>query len=244
MPEGPSIYLMKEDLQKMIGHKVISAVGNAKIDKELLVGKTLKEIRLYGKQTYLMFGKTNVRIHLLMFGSYEIDEQTKPDKSLKLGLTFNNGKMFFYTCSVKVLSNDALDEIDWRADVMSDSWDPKNAKDKLKAEPKTLVCDALLDQDIFSGVGNIIKNEVLFRVGVHPESLVGNLPTKKLNELMKEARNYSFDFLKWKKMNLLKKHWQAYHQKKCPICGKDIIKKETGKGKRTSFYCETDQKLY
>ncbi|MGJ9419020.1 hypothetical protein ACHAC9_14805 [Massilia sp. CMS3.1] len=26
----------------------------------------------------------------------------------------------------------------------------------------------LLDQDIFSGVGNVIKNEVLFRIRVHP----------------------------------------------------------------------------
>ena len=31
-----------------------------------------------------------------------------------------------------------------------------------------MVCDALLDQTVFAGVGNIIKNEVLFRTGVHP----------------------------------------------------------------------------
>lgn len=244
MPEGPTIYLMKEDLKKMIGDKVTSALGKADIDKDSLVGKTLREIRLYGKQTFLLFGKTNVRIHLLMFGSYEVDEQTKPDKSLKLALTFNNGKMLFYTCSVKMISDDALEKIDWDADVMSDHWDPKSAKAKLKAIPKTKICDALLDQEVFSGVGNIIKNEVLFRTGIHPESLVENLPAKKINQLMTEARNYSFDFLKWKRTNVLKKHWQVYQQKKCPLCGESIIKKTTGKDKRTSFFCQKDQKLY
>lgn len=244
MPEGPTIVLMKEDLQKMVGEKVVSATGKEKIDKDELVGKVLKEIRLYGKQTYLVFDEVSVRIHLLMFGSYEVDEQTKPDKSLQLGLTFKKRKMFFYTCSVKLVGNKVLKAIDWTADVMSDDWDPKNAKEKLKANPKMMVCDALMDQEIFSGVGNIIKNEVLFRIGIHPESQVGNLPTKQLNDLLTEARNYSFDFLKWKRTNTLSKHWQAYHQKKCPKCGEEIIRKDTGKGKRSSFFCEKDQKLY
>ena len=244
MPEGPTIYLMKEDLQKFVGEKVISVSRNAEIDREELINKKLKEIRLYGKQTYLIFDKVSVRIHLLMFGSYEIDEQTKPDKSLRLGLNFQKGKALFYTCSVKMVDDDFLKTIDWEADVMSNDWNPKNAKEKLKANPKMMVCDALMDQDIFSGVGNIIKNEVLFRIGVHPESEVGNLPLKKQNDLIAEARNYSFDFLKWKRTNELKKHWQIYHKKKCPICGKEVIKKDTGKGKRSSFYCEKDQKLY
>lgn len=244
MPEGPTIYLMKEDLQKFVGEKVISVSGNAEIEKEELINKKLKEIRLYGKQTYLIFDKVSVRIHLLMFGSYEIDEQTKPDRSLRLGLIFKKGKALFYTCSVKLVDGDFLKTVDWEADVMSDEWNPKKTKTKLKAEPKMMVCDALMNQDIFSGVGNIIKNEVLFRIGVHPESEVGNLPLKKLNELLSEARNYSFDFLKWKRTNELKKHWQIYHKKKCPKCGESVIKKTTGKGKRPSFFCVKDQKLY
>lgn len=244
MPEGPSIVLMREDLDKFVGKKVTAAVGNAKIDKEILVHKTLREIRLYGKQSYLIFDDVNIRIHLLMFGSYEIDEQTKPDKNLRLGLTFKNGKMLFFTCSVKLLPNDFLETIDWEADVMSDIWNPEKTKSKLKSNPEMMVCDALMDQNIFSGVGNIIKNEVLFRIAVQPESLIGNLPAKKVNELISESRNYSFDFLKWKRQFVLKKHWLAHTKKICPKCGKPLIKKITGKSRRRSFYCETDQKLY
>ncbi len=62
------------------------------------------------------------------------------------------------------------DHYEWNIDVMNDSWDPKNAKEKLKKTPSVLICDTLLEQDIFAGVGNIIKNEILYRVKVHPES--------------------------------------------------------------------------
>ncbi|MDQ0594855.1 endonuclease-8 [Chryseobacterium ginsenosidimutans] len=244
MPEGPSIVLMKEDLQKFAGKKVVEAGGDAKFDKDILEGKVLKEIRTFGKQTYLVFDDIAVRIHLLMFGSYEVDEQTKPHQQLRLSLIFKEGGMYFYTCHVKLVDLEFLSQIDWEADVMSDAWNPEKTEEKLKLNPEMMVCDALMNQDIFSGVGNIIKNEVLFRIGVHPESLLGNTPPKKIKELIEEARNYSFDFLKWKRENVLKKHWLAHTKKVCPICGENFIKKQTGKGKRRSFYCIKDQKLY
>ena len=77
---------------------------------------------------------------------------------------------------------------------MSDDWDPAKARKKLRAAPDMLACDALLDQDIFSGVGNIIKNEVLFRIRVHPASTVGALPPAKLRALVEEARAVQLRF--------------------------------------------------
>ncbi|MEJ5106579.1 DNA-formamidopyrimidine glycosylase family protein [Chryseobacterium sp. MYb328] len=244
MPEGPSIILMKESLQQFVGHKVTDASGNAKFDKETFIGQTLHEIRTFGKQTYLVFEKAAIRIHLLMFGSYSINEQTKPKNTLRLALLFSNEGMYFYTCSVKSVELDFLSTIDWEADVMSNLWNPEKAEKKLKTHPNMMVCDALMDQNLFSGVGNIIKNEVLFKIGVQPESLTGNLPAKKRKELITEARNYSFQFLAWKREFTLKKHWLVHTKSTCSICGQKLIKKKTGIGKRRSFYCENDQKLY
>ncbi|MGE4514887.1 MAG: DNA-formamidopyrimidine glycosylase family protein, partial [Chryseobacterium sp.] len=103
MPEGPSILLMKESIQKFESEKVLEAGGNSKIDNEILIGRTLKEIKTFGKQTYLVFDDVAVRIHLLMFGSHSVDEQTKPDQQLRLSLIFPNGSMYFYTCNVKMV---------------------------------------------------------------------------------------------------------------------------------------------
>jgi endonuclease-8 len=107
-----------------------------------------------------------------------------------------------------------------------------------------LACDALLDQNIFAGCGNIIKNEVLFRIRVHPESRLGKLPTKQLNALIKEARKYSFDFLQWKKQYVLKKHWLAHTKKTCARCKIPLIKKHLGKTNRRSFFCNKCQVIY
>ena len=244
MPEGASIKILKDLAEKFIGQEIISASGNAKIEMDQLPGKTFEAYKTYGKQSYLVCGKLVVRIHLLLWGSYSLDEQTKPDRQLRLHLKFENGDLYFYSCSVKLLDSKVLKEIDWNADVLSDEWKPLKAKKKLKQQPEMLVCDALMDQNIFSGVGNIIKNEVLFRIGVHPESLIGRLPPKKLSALIFEARNYSFDFLRWKKEYVLKKNWLVHTKKTCPTCGNPLTKRHTGITHRRSFFCEKDQVLY
>jgi endonuclease-8 len=53
MPEGPSIILMKESLQPFVGKQVTEASGNAKFDKEPLLGQILLEIRTFGNKPIL-----------------------------------------------------------------------------------------------------------------------------------------------------------------------------------------------
>ena len=242
MPEGPSLVIAREDLQDFVGKKVLAVSGNTKIDKDRLLHEKLRDIKTWGKHLLLHFGSFTVKIHLLMFGKYLVNERR--DKDARLSLQFSNGELNLYTCSVKFIE-EPLDEIyDWSADVLSESWDPKAARKKLKAIPDTLVTDALLDQQIFSGVGNIIKNEVLFRIKVHPKSTVGALPPRKLTQLINEARNYSFDFLKWKKEYTLRQHWLVHTKKTCPRDGARIIKEYLGKTERRTFFCDVCQVRY
>ncbi|HYF32036.1 MAG TPA: DNA-formamidopyrimidine glycosylase family protein [Chitinophagaceae bacterium] len=242
MPEGPSIVILKEAVQAFKGKKVIAASGNTKIEKERMNGRKVIDFKSWGKHFLICFKGFTLRVHFMLFGSYRINEQKVTPA--RLSLQFAEGELNFYACSVKFI-DEPLDEVyDWTADVMNDDWDPKKAKRKLKASPNMLACDALLDQNIFAGVGNIIKNEVLFRIYVHPGSKVGKMPAKQLNELLKEARNYSYDFLEWKKRYVLKKHWLAHTKKSCPRCKIPLIKKHMGKTNRRTFYCENCQVLY
>lgn len=239
MPEGPSILILKELITPLCKkRKIVTASGNAKIDMAQLVGKKVTDIRCWGKQLLIYTEDAIIRIHLLMFGSYSIDENYKPVRSLRLALEFPEHTIYFYTCSVRLLLRGQDNMYDWKADVLSDEWDPSKARKKLKAIPAAMVCDVLLDQQIFSGVGNIIKNEVLYRIKLHPENRIKNIPSVKLSALIKEARNYSFDFLKWKKEFTLKKHWLAHTKKTCLRCDLPIIKKYCGKTKRRTFFCK------
>lgn len=242
MPEGPSIVILKEKAEEFVGRKIVSASGNAKIDMERLEGQTITDLKTHGKHFLICFKDFTVRIHLLMFGTYLINERKKTP--LKLGLLFRDGEFNLYTCHVKILEGSINKHYDWSSDVMNAKWSAAKAKKKLKETPTVTIGDALLDQDIFSGIGNIIKNEILYRTYIHPESLVGKISSAKMTALIKEAQVYSLDFLKWKKQGTLKKHWDAYTKKTCQRCHGPIEKEYTGQKKRRSFFCPNCQKQY
>ena len=244
MPEGPSIVILKEQAAAFTGQKVVSVAGNTTIEKERLVGQHVEALRSWGKHFLIeMDVDFSLRVHFMLFGSYRINEH-KSWAVPRLSLVFPNGELNLYACSVRFIEVPLDLLYDWKADVMSAEWDPALARKRLKAQPDTLACDALLDQDLFAGVGNIIKNEVLFRIQVHPLSKVGALPPKKLKEFVDQARQYSFDFYEWKKKFVLKKHWLAHTKRTCPRCKIPFVKAHLGRTNRRSFFCERCQVLY
>lgn len=245
MPEGPSIYIIKETIRPLLKGQVITAArGNSKIDPAELVGKKITDVKSWGKHLLICLPKSTVRVHLLMWGSYSLDEQIKHDRSVRLHLSAGDQNVFFYSCSVKLLGERVNDVYDWEADLLNKKWNAAKARKKLKTLPETMVCDAILDQNIFAGAGNIFKNEVLYRIKLHPETKIKDIPPRKLTELVKEVHNYSYDFLKWKKKFVLKKHWLAHTKRTCHRCELPLIKKHLGKTARRSFYCENCQVRY
>lgn len=244
MPEGPSIVILREQAACFVGKTIQRAHGNSKtVDMDLITGQKIVALRSWGKHFLIQLPTLALRIHLMLFGSYRINEGR--DAPPRLSLEFDKGEVLnFYACSVRTLEPDLDAQYDWRVDVMSDQWDAAHAYAQLRTMPATLVCDALLAQNVFSGVGNIIKNEVLFRIRVHPLSTVGALPPPKLRELVEQARVYSFEFLAWKKAYVLKQHWLAHTKRICPRCEIPFHKGHLGKTHRRSFFCTRCQRLY
>ena len=244
MPEGPSLVILKEETARFVGQTIVEAGGNVRaIDPSRLAGQTVLSLRTWGKHFLIEVPGMVVRVHFLLFGTYRVNERRDKEPRLFLRMA-DGGEINFYACAIREIEGDIDSLYDWSADVMSDAWDPKRARKKLRALPDMLACDALLDQDIFSGVGNIIKNEVLFRIRVHPLSTVGALPAAKLRALVDEARQYSFDFLAWKKEYVLKQHWLAHARTVCPRCNIPFSKAHLGRTNRRSFFCERCQKRY
>ena len=253
MAEGPSIVILKERAARLVGHEIVRTEGNTPIEKERLLHRRVTGLRSFGKHFLVELGPAfTLRVHLLMLGSYCINE--RKDKPVRLGLGFDSGdEINFYSCSVKFVEA-PLDEVyDWRTDVMADAWDEALARKRLRAVPDALVCDALLDQAVFAGVGNVIKNEILFRIRLHPLSTVGALPPAKLRELVVQARQYTFEFYEWKKADVagtgrvwqgdtLASHWRVHNKKTCPRCRIPLVKAHLGELDRRSFYCERCQK--
>ena len=128
---------------------------------------------------------------------------------------------------------------------MADAWNPRAARRKLAAQPDTLAADALLDQHVFSGVGNIIKNEVLHRIRVHPESTVGALPSRKLGEMISRRATTASTSSNGRRPTCCASTTRCTRRRHCPRDGTRLsYRKHLGLAGRRAFWCDTCQRLY
>jgi endonuclease-8 len=240
--EGPSLVILAEEARKFVGQSAVESTGSTKlIDVNSLRGRKLTRIRTWGKHFLLCFGRDVIKIHFLMFGSYRIDEE-KPGALPRLCLKFPNGRISFYSCSIRMLEKPISGCYEWRVDLMSRAWDERHVRRLLNRNGNAELGDLLLDQNIFAGAGNIIKNEVLFRMGLHPERKLESLPLAVRRSLVSEMRCYSKQFYRWKKKFVLRKNWQIYRKQLCPTCGSKVVLKKTGEQNRRSFFCPKCQR--
>lgn len=248
--EGPSILLCSQQLAPLIDHEVIKISGNTKIDKDRMLHKKIVDIFSWGKHLVIQFDHFALRIHFMLFGSYQASinkikypGRLKHKKNPRLVLKFKNGFLKLFNCSLKFIElKNAKENYDFTTDLMSDFWDEKNALKKVVKKGNLQIADVLLDQEIFSGLGNIMKNEILFLEKILPDKCIEQIPISKLKKLIKTARKYAFQFYEWKKQFILRKNYRIYKKPTCPICKTKPIRKITGQKERLSYYCQECQK--
>jgi len=249
--EGPSLFLAQEQLKPFKKQPIQAATGNTKaIDPASLPGLVVKDIFAWGKHLVFQFEDFAIRIHFLMFGTFEAEVEGiwvtgdyRRAREARLAFTFPNGQINMYSCSVKIIeSKNAKKDYDFALDIMVKQWDPVRAYKSVRAQPDEQIDDVLLDQEIFAGVGNIIKNEVLSRMKVAPHHLVKDLSPAKLKAIIADTRAFSLQFYKWRKKFELRKHLLVHRKGTCPYCGNKLMRAKTGKRVRWSYWCPVDQK--
>jgi endonuclease VIII len=242
MPEGPSIFILREDCAIFEGKKILEVSGNSKIEQKRVLGKK-PVFKSWGKHFLVCFPGFYLRIHLLMFGSALVNKR-KEHLVPRLSLRFKNGEFNFYSCALRLNEGNPEEHYDWTVDTLSDKWDYTKALKTVKKMKTSMACDLLLDQNIFAGSGNIVKVEVLWRTRLHPENKIANIPAAKLKELVKAVPDYCKDFYRWKKAFVLRQHWECYRKQICPRCNLKYKLKKTGETNRRTFFCSNCQILY
>ena len=248
--EGPSLRLAQEQLQPFKGKRVLQVFGNSTIDQERCDGEVVRAVFHHGKQLFIQFGSFALRTHFLLFGTYEADVegmQVTGDyiraRVPRLALRFPNGELRMFACSVKyVESEDVRSELDFSTEVLSSRWDPARALAALKGRGSEAIGDVLLDQAVFSGVGNIIRNEVLWLARVRPDARIKQLSTAKRKEIIHLTRSFSQQFLRWRRVFQLRKHLHIYKRKTCPRDGTAVVHEKLGAMHRMAHYCPKCQK--
>ncbi|GMU18949.1 MAG: hypothetical protein AMXMBFR12_01410 [Candidatus Babeliales bacterium] len=239
--EGPSIYLLAQELQPFCDQKVIQAFGNAHFEKEAFIQQTIKEIYGYGKRLIIQTDNYALVIHFLMYGSYRIGEQ-RTGMMPRIALITKKHTLYLYNCSAKAyIDSNLKKKLAFEYDIMNSQWNIAQVIANMKQHSSERIDDILLNQEIYAGVGNIIKNEALYLSRVLPQKKIKQLSLKKLIEIACNTRLYSQQFLDQRKDFELRKHWTVYHKKECPK-GHLIARKKTGKRQRWSFFCLICQK--
>ncbi len=242
MPEGPQMQFMKEQTEQFVGQKILYAYGDAPIPFTKLQGKKLKEIKTFGKEIFFCLEDFTIRVHLMLFGKYEINKTL--NRSIRLGIEFESGTINLYACDCRLVEATLSDLYDWSTDIMHPSFNKNKALEKLTAKPEQLICDALLDQNIVAGAGNIIKNEALFMARIHPLSQISEIPLKKIESLLSACISISFKYLEWIRQDEANEHWLVYRKKECPRDHIPLLHSKLYKTNRSCYYCEACQHLY
>ena len=243
--EGPSLYLAREQLRPFRKQRVAAVEGNTSIEKERFQGKVLKDIFCWGKHLVLQFDGFALKVHFLLYGTYEAEVEGvlvtgdyRRTRVPRLMLGFRNGSLSMFNCSVKIIEDGHLKgTYDFSVDIMSRSWDPRQALANAKTFPDEQIADVLLDQNVFAGVGNIIKNEVLSMAHVLPTARVADLSAGELRNVIALARSFSGQFLKWRRKFVLRKNLKVHGRSTCPFCSGRLTRRKTGKRARWSYYC-------
>lgn len=96
----------------------------------------------------------------------------------------------------------------------------------------------LMDQTVFSGIGNYLRSEVLYRTRIDPFKKVGDLSTKELKRLYvaikKMMKNTYRYFIKHQRYDIF--DFQVYGQKRTPK-GETVLRRKMEDG-RTLHYVE------
>ncbi len=102
----------------------------------------------------------------------------------------------------------------------------------------------LMDQSVFSGLGNLYSDEALFHAGVHPSSSFESLPERKKKNIYLEMMSVLKTALKseWENGELPRNYLFNHRSEgsECPLCGGKITHRTIAG--RTSYFCPSHQK--
>jgi endonuclease-8 len=240
MPEGPSILHLRKQLLPFKNKIVKEAGGYGPMPTSWITGKKLKDIRTWGKHLLLVFSNGTVSIHLGLFGDILVNERKKVNRSFYL--EFAQDEINGYV--VKATKLPALpDEVyDWRTDILSSEFDAAYVKGLLKTQSEKQIEAVLMDQKIFTGSGNIIRNEALYQAGIHPLSVTGKIPAAAISKLIKEVIRFAREW--YQEMEKNKKMKFAVYRRKHAADGSEVTMKIISSSKRKVFFSEHRQRLY
>ncbi|MGB9307988.1 MAG: endonuclease VIII Nei2 [Mycobacterium sp.] len=186
MPEGDTVWHTAATLREhLTGHTLtrcdIRVPRFATVD---LTGQVVDEVLSRGKHLFIRVGPASIHSHLKMDGSWRVGNRpVRVDYRARIILEANEIRAVGVDLGVlEVLDRDqdqaAVAHLG--PDLLGEDWDPQKAAANLMADPDRPIGEALLDQRVLAGIGNVYCNELCF--------VTGHLPTAPVSDLADPRR--------------------------------------------------------
>ncbi|BCO37378.1 Fpg/Nei family DNA glycosylase [Mycobacterium heckeshornense] len=181
MPEGDTVFRTAATLrQALAGRRLtrcdIRVPQFATVD---LTGQVVDEALSRGKHLFIRVGQVSIHSHLKMDGSWRVTtRQLWADHRVRIILEAGEIRALGIDLGVlEILNRNDDTSVVARLgpDLLGDDWNPQIAAANLAADSQRPLAEALLDQRVMAGIGNVYCNELCFVSGHLPTAPVGRL---------------------------------------------------------------------
>jgi endonuclease-8 len=214
-----------------------------------LNGLKLIRVESRGKHLLLHFeGGLALHSHLGMRGSWHLhtagERWRRPAHQAWIALAGDGVEAVNFGGSTMRIAREAQLRRDPRLarlgpDLLGDGFDGAEGAARIRAAgPEIELGDALLDQGLVAGIGNIFKSEGCFAAKLDPNRRVGSLGDEELIAILDATRGLMLEAA-----DTGRQPNQVYRKsgRPCPRCGGTIASRAQGDSARTTYWCPSCQ---
>jgi len=275
VPEGDTVFRSAQTLQRALAGKKIAAFESAyaplaRVDDDTpLVGRTVESIESRGKWLLMHFSGDLILVtHMLMSGSWHIyrrgEKWRRPKSSMRILIAVDDFEAVAFDVPVarfhtedSLARQSAIPQLG--PDLLGAEFAANEATRRLQSQASEEVANALLNQQVLAGIGNVFKSEICFVCGVDPFRLVSTLRDAEAQSLVDSARRlmqanvaenasgsittYTGGRRTTGADNPGARLW-VYRRKgkPCRRCGSAILMRKQGSGARSTYWCPSCQR--
>jgi endonuclease VIII len=241
MPEGDSLHRAAKRLQVLAGQRVEVETPHPRAAvkglAERLDGRTLETVEAVGKNLLLRFeGGLVLRSHLRMTGRWRV-EPTGGRRAGRPWLVLRDPthEAVLWNGPVLELVQDGGRLSHLGPDILERPPDLEEMVERLRAERQTrAVGDALLDQRLVAGIGNMWKAEALWDARVSPWRALSDVPDVELRAALDAAHRLMRAGVEGTRPL---RHVYRRAGRACRRCGTVIRSHAQGEAARIAYWC-------
>ena len=248
MAEGDTILRAARRIETALGGEEIEASAPNPRGRaagiERLDGRRLERVEACGKNLLLRFGDLVLHSHLGISGGWHVyrrGARWRRQRSSAWAVFAGREReaVQFGGPTLRVLSATRMRRDPQLArlgpDLLAVDFDSEQAIAAIRANPARGLGDALLDQTLVAGIGNIFKSEACFAARIDPWRPIGDLTDQELGSVLQVAREQMLEAVTGDG----RRDFAVYCRNggRCPRCRGPISSRGQGDANRTTYWC-------